>query len=448
MTLSSLPASERSRPAARPSSCWTGASSDGSGDQGWTDCATPRSAPSGRSSPATDDVIIAAATAAGKTEAAFLPICSGLLDATRAPTPGVRALYVGPLKALINDQYGRLERPVRALESPSHRWHGDVAGRSKAQVLDAIPTGILLITPESLEALFVLRRRRDLGRSSAACGTSSSTRCTPSSAPSAARSCSRCCTASNSLLRRRVPRIGLSATLGDMAAGRGVPAPGPRRRRHRDHLDRRRATSSDCRCAATRRSRTSAGGARTADDRRATTAVAATAAIADHLYATLRGTDNLVFANSRAATSRSTPTGCDRRCETRTSPNEFFPHHGNLSEGTARRRRGRAEGPHQPGERALHHDAGDGHRHRHGALRRPDRGPAVGRSLRQRLGRSGRRGRSRDTAHATSRRSRSTPAHRLADQLRAELVQSIAMVELLLLGWCEPPDPAACTCRR
>ena len=37
-----------------------------------------------------------------------------------------------------------------------HRWHGDVAGAEKHKVLEE-PNGILLITPESLEALFVLR---------------------------------------------------------------------------------------------------------------------------------------------------------------------------------------------------------------------------------------------------------------------------------------------------
>src|SRR6185312_14505784 len=50
------------------------------------------------------DVIVAAATAAGKTEAAFLPICSKLTTEPMAG-PGIRALYVAPLKALINDQY-------------------------------------------------------------------------------------------------------------------------------------------------------------------------------------------------------------------------------------------------------------------------------------------------------------------------------------------------------
>ncbi len=55
---------------------------------------------------ATGDMIIAAKTAAGKTEAAFLPVLSRILE---GPSAGIRAIYVGPLKALINDQFSRLE---------------------------------------------------------------------------------------------------------------------------------------------------------------------------------------------------------------------------------------------------------------------------------------------------------------------------------------------------
>ena len=51
------------------------------------------------------DVIISAATAGGKTEAAFLPILSHVLS---NPSEGFDVLYVSPLKALINDQYRRL----------------------------------------------------------------------------------------------------------------------------------------------------------------------------------------------------------------------------------------------------------------------------------------------------------------------------------------------------
>ncbi len=99
----------------------------------------------------TGDLIIAARTAAGKTEAAFLPILSRILA---EPARGVRAVYVGPLKALINDQFARLEELCREAEIPVHKWHGDVAASPKRRLLEN-PSGVLLITPESIESLFV-----------------------------------------------------------------------------------------------------------------------------------------------------------------------------------------------------------------------------------------------------------------------------------------------------
>jgi ATP-dependent helicase Lhr and Lhr-like helicase len=103
-----------------------------------------------------DDLIISARTASGKTEAAFLPILSRVLD---QPFGSVRAMYVGPLKALINDQFRRLEELCEHAEIPVHRWHGDVAQSQKHALFDQ-PSGILLITPESLESLFVNRSTR------------------------------------------------------------------------------------------------------------------------------------------------------------------------------------------------------------------------------------------------------------------------------------------------
>ena len=97
------------------------------------------------------DLIIAARTAAGKTEAAFLPILSLLLS---DPSPGIRAVYVGPLKALINDQFSRLEQLCEEAEIPVHKWHGDVSSTPKRRLLEH-PSGVLLITPESIESLFV-----------------------------------------------------------------------------------------------------------------------------------------------------------------------------------------------------------------------------------------------------------------------------------------------------
>ena len=73
-------------------------------------------------------LVICAPTAGGKTEAAFLPIISKL---AANPQPSVQAIYVGPLKALINDQFRRLEELCDKLEIPVHRWHGDVPANQK-----------------------------------------------------------------------------------------------------------------------------------------------------------------------------------------------------------------------------------------------------------------------------------------------------------------------------
>ena len=97
------------------------------------------------------DLIIAARTAAGKTEAAFLPIFSQVVG---QPARGVRVVYAGPLKALINDQFRRLEELCQEAEIPVHKWHGDVSRSAKRKLLEE-PSGVLLITPESIESLFV-----------------------------------------------------------------------------------------------------------------------------------------------------------------------------------------------------------------------------------------------------------------------------------------------------
>src|SRR5271168_1449392 len=99
----------------------------------------------------TGDLIIAARTAAGKTDAAFLPILSCMLE---KPSSGIRAIYVGPLKALINDQFSRLEELCQEAEIAVHKWHGDVTAAPKRRMLEQ-PSGVLLITPESIESLFV-----------------------------------------------------------------------------------------------------------------------------------------------------------------------------------------------------------------------------------------------------------------------------------------------------
>ncbi len=97
------------------------------------------------------DLILAAATASGKTEAAFLPILSQMVN---EPQPSVQAMYVSPLKALINDQFNRLQTLCEKADIPVHRWHGDVGAGEKRRLRES-PSGVLLITPESLESLFI-----------------------------------------------------------------------------------------------------------------------------------------------------------------------------------------------------------------------------------------------------------------------------------------------------
>jgi ATP-dependent Lhr-like helicase len=98
-------------------------------------------------------LIISAMTAGGKTEAAFLPILSAIVEAKQN---GVRAVYIGPLKALINDQFRRLEDLCQRADIPVHKWHGDVSASAKKELLNE-PSGVLLITPESVESLFINR---------------------------------------------------------------------------------------------------------------------------------------------------------------------------------------------------------------------------------------------------------------------------------------------------
>jgi ATP-dependent Lhr-like helicase len=100
-----------------------------------------------------DHVIIASGTASGKTEAAFFPILTTLYH---HPSNSVGVLYIGPLKALINDQFERLSGLLEDSGIPVWPWHGDVSQSMKQHALKEAQ-GVLQITPESLEALLMLR---------------------------------------------------------------------------------------------------------------------------------------------------------------------------------------------------------------------------------------------------------------------------------------------------
>jgi ATP-dependent Lhr-like helicase len=105
------------------------------------------------------NLLLPSQTASGKTEAAFFPILSEFYeDMPRS----VGALYIAPLKSLINDQFGRISELCEETGIPVYHWHGDVAASHKQRALKN-PSGILQITPESLEAM-LMNRSSDLIR--------------------------------------------------------------------------------------------------------------------------------------------------------------------------------------------------------------------------------------------------------------------------------------------
>ncbi len=98
-----------------------------------------------------DNLLLSSGTASGKTEAAFLPI---LTDIYEKPSKSVAVLYISPLKALINDQFIRIEDMLKETDIVVTKWHGDVSQSQKNKVIKN-PKGIIQTTPESLEAMLM-----------------------------------------------------------------------------------------------------------------------------------------------------------------------------------------------------------------------------------------------------------------------------------------------------
>ncbi|HEY2697606.1 MAG TPA: helicase-related protein [Pseudonocardiaceae bacterium] len=151
----------------------------------------------------------------------------------------------------------------------------------------------------------------------------------------------------------------------------------------------------------------------------------------------MRGSTNLVFANSRNTVEDIAARLVDI-AEREHSPNEFWPHHGSLAKELREDIESLLRDPSRPATAVctstleMGIDIGD-----IGQVAQVGPPPSVA-SLRQRLGRSGRRGepsvlRVYVTGHEIDARTRPI------DRLRPDLVQTIAAVELLSEGWYEPP---------
>ncbi|MFT3749115.1 MAG: DEAD/DEAH box helicase [Agriterribacter sp.] len=119
-------------------------------DKGWEELRPIQAAAIEKILSTSKHYILASRTASGKTEAAFLPI----LSQVNFNEKGVQVLYVSPLIALINDQLSRIEDICKYIDVNVTKWHGE-ASRSLKDKIIKDPRGIVLITPESLEAMFV-----------------------------------------------------------------------------------------------------------------------------------------------------------------------------------------------------------------------------------------------------------------------------------------------------
>ncbi len=108
-----------------------------------------------------NNLLLSSSTASGKTEAAFFPIISDIVE-NPPETQSITVLYVAPLKSLINDQFYRLDELLDMTGIKVTHWHGDVSSSHKSKLLKS-PEGILQITPESLESM-MMNRSNDIPR--------------------------------------------------------------------------------------------------------------------------------------------------------------------------------------------------------------------------------------------------------------------------------------------
>lgn len=100
------------------------------------------------------NAVVLAPTAGGKTEAAFFPVLSRMDAGDWRP---VSVLYLSPIRALLNNQEARVTKYAGLIGRRAFKWHGDTAQSARKRFL-ANPTDILLITPESLEAMLLSTR--------------------------------------------------------------------------------------------------------------------------------------------------------------------------------------------------------------------------------------------------------------------------------------------------
>ena len=383
------------------------------------------------------DVILEAGTSSGKTEAAMLPVLTRI--ASDGIDGSVRAMYIGPLKALINDQFMRLEFLCEKLSIPVTKWHGDASDTAKKR-LRANPAGVLLITPESLEAVFA-RSGHTVSKMFGHLAYIVIDELHAFVGTERGRQLQSLMHRMDIALRRRVQRIGLSATLGDKSIAAEFLRPG--------FAD--RVVTLSCHGSQTIEIQVKGYEVPNVNPQSADEDSRVPSRdqdqdvqfedISAHLFGTLRGSNNLIFANSRNDVEIVSDR-LARRSELNRVPNEFFPHHGKLAKDI----REQLEAALKDKDRHISAvctstlemgiDIGDIK-----SVAQVGVPPSVA-ALRQRIGRSGRRG-DPSVLRVYIRELEIGGNGRVRDILRLQLIQAIAMIELIVERWNEPPARAA-----
>lgn len=374
------------------------------------------------------DVLIAAATAAGKTEAAFLPVLTAVADREER---GFSILYVSPLKALINDQFRRLDQLCERLGIETVRWHGDAPQSAKDRARKN-PHGAILITPESIEAMLIRRPGDALKMLGALDFIVIDELHAFMKGPRGLHL--------SSLLRRldaitgkRARRIGLSATIGDLNKAAAWMNP-----EQPESVSIVESASDAPELRLQIRAYSDPVDVDDTDGLEVDGKPIALDFIADHIFKNLRGSNNLVFAGSR----RRVESLADRlraRSEKADVPNEFYPHHGSLSKDLREDLEARLKKAELPttGVATTTLELGIDI----GSVTSVAQigAPRSIASLRQRLGRSGRRRGMPAVLRIYVRERNVGLDSDPLDRLRLEVVRAVASVRLMIEKFVEPP---------
>lgn len=255
------------------------------------------------------DVIISASTAGGKTEAAFLPILTSLLQ--NNTSNGFQVLYISPLKALINDQYRRLLDMTSEMAINVTPWHGDIDISQKKRSLKN-PNGIIIITPESLES-FLINRNQIVSSIFSSLRYIVIDELHSFIGTERGRQLQSLLFRIEQIIQRRIPRIAMSATFSDydnvkffLRSDKSMPCiiPSQGDNNHeikilvKEYIQSKEINITDI--------------------------------VSQEIYNNLRGCNNLVFTNNRGETETYAVYLSDI-CEKNGVPNEFRVHHGSVS---------------------------------------------------------------------------------------------------------------------